>query len=124
MNKIKGFLNSISLISAILLVISILIYFFIPKIKISPAFPFILVFMYLTTIFIFMLLAKSMENRLSKFANAYMLVNFGKLVIFAIIIVVYAVLNKEDAVSFMLTFFIYYFVFTIFEVFSLLRLKS
>ncbi len=65
-----------------------------------------------------------MENRLSKFANAYMLVNFGKLVIFSIIIVVYAVLNKEDAISFMLTFFIYYFIFTIFEVFALLRLKS
>lgn len=124
MNKFKGFLKTISVISASLLVVSAIIFFFTPKIKISPAFPFILAFMYLTTILIFKLLAKSMENRLSKFANAYMLVNFGKLVIFSIIIVVYALLNKEDAISFMLTFFIYYFIFTIFEVFSLLRLKS
>jgi len=124
MKKFKGFIKTISIISISLLVISTIIFFFTPKIKITPAFPIILVFMYLTTILIFKLLAKSMENRLSKFANAYMLVNFGKLVIFSIIIVVYAVLNREDAISFMLTFFIYYFIFTIFEVFSLLRLKS
>lgn len=124
MNKFKGFVKNISIISISLLIISSIIYFFAPKIMISPAFPIILIFMYLTTILIFKLLAKSMENRLSKFANAYMLVNFGKLVIFSIIIVVYAVLNKEDAISFMLTFFIYYFIFTIFEVFALLRLKS
>lgn len=124
MKKFKGFIKTISIISISLLVISTIIFFFTPKIKITPAFPIILIFMYLTTISIFKLLAKSMENRLSKFANAYMLVNFGKLVIFSIIIVVYAVLNKEDAISFMLTFFIYYFIFTIFEVFSLLRLKS
>lgn len=124
MNKFKGFFKTISVISASLLLISVIIFFFTPKIKISPAFPFILAFMYITTILIFKLLAKSMQNRLSKFANAYMLVNFGKLVIFSIIIVVYAVLNREDAISFMLTFFSYYFIFTIFEVFSLLRLKS
>jgi len=124
MKKLKGFIKNISIISISLLVISSIIYFLTPKIKISPAFPFILIFMYVTTILIFKLLAKSMEKRLSKFANAYMLVNFGKLVIFSIIIVVYAVLNKDDAISFMLTFFIYYFIFTIFEVFALLRFKS
>jgi hypothetical protein len=124
MKSFNTFVKQITLLTALMLLLSILVYYFIPKIKISPAFYYILIFLFASNIGIFKLLSRSMESKLSSFANAYMIVNFGKLVFFSIIIVVYAVLNKEDAVSFMLTFFIYYFVFTIFEVISLLRIKK
>jgi hypothetical protein len=67
------------------------------------------------------MLSKSMEKRISKFANIYMLVIFGKLVFFTFIILAYAFLYREDAISFMLTFFIYYFIFTTLEIIYLLK---
>ncbi len=124
MKSFKTFVKQITALTAVMLLLSMAVYYSSPKIKISPAFFYILIFLYASNIGIFKMLSKSMESRLSKFANAFMLVNFGKLVFFSIVIVAYAILNKEDAVSFMLTFFIYYFAFTIFEVISLLRIKK
>ena len=123
MKIFKSFFKQFSILAIIVLLLSILIDFFVPKIKISPMYPYILIFLYLVTLAIFKMVAKSMENRLSRFANTYMLAIFGKLVLFTGIILLYSFLIRDDAISFMLTFFIYYFIFTVFEVFSLLRVK-
>jgi len=124
MTTFNIFFKQFSILAGIILALSIIIDFFIPKIHISQAYPFIFIALYLITLGIFWMLSKSMENLLSRFANAYMLVNFGKLIFFLIIILTYSYLYKEDAVSFMLTFFSYYFVFTSFEIMALLRNKK
>jgi len=124
MTTFNIFFKQFSILAGIILALSIIIDFFIPKIHISQAYPFIFIALYLITLGIFWMLSKSMENRLSRFANAYMLVNFGKLIFFLIIILTYSYLYNEDAVSFMLTFFSYYFVFTSFEIMALLRNKK
>lgn len=123
MKVFNNFFKQFSIVVVVVLLLSILIDFFVPKIKISPMYPYILLFLYLVTLGIFRMIAKSMENRLSKFANAYMLANFGKLIVFTGIILLYSYLNREDAISFMLTFFAYYFIVTVFEVLSLLKVK-
>jgi phosphatidylglycerophosphate synthase len=124
MNILKTFFKQFSLLTIIILVLSILVDFFVPKIPISPTYPIIIIFLYLITLGVFRLIAKSMENRISQFANTYMLVNFGKMFFYTIIILLYSLLNKEDAISFMLTFFTYYFIFTSFEIVSLLSNKK
>ncbi len=124
MKIFNTFFKQFSIIAVAILILSILIDFFVPKIKISAMYPYILLFLYLVTLGIFKMIAKSMENRLSRFANTYMLANFGKLILFTGIIVLYAFLNRDDAISFMLTFFIYYFIFTGFEILSLLKIKQ
>jgi hypothetical protein len=80
--------------------------------------------MYSVTLLILAVLMKNMENRLSLFANAFMLVNFSKMILYSAIILVYAWLNREDAVGFILLFFIYYLLFTAYEVVALLRQKG
>ena len=124
MKIFNTFFKQFSIIAVAVLILSILIDFFVPKINISAMYPYILLFLYLVTLGIFKMIAKSMENRLSRFANTYMLAIFGKLILFTGIIVLYAFLNRDDAISFMLTFFIYYFIFTGFEILSLLKIKQ
>lgn len=124
MTTFNSFIKQFSILASIILLISIGIDFFVPKIQISIAYPYLLISLYLITLGIFWMLSKSMESRLSRFANTYMLVNFGKLIFFLIIILSYSYLNREDAVSFMLTFFSYYFIFTSFEIVALLRMKK
>ncbi len=116
----KHFTIKLTAIAVVLGLISTAVFFGVPSLTISPVFPYILLFLYLSTLIIFLSLEKSMNKRTSQFANAIMLVNFGKLLFYAVVIFVYAYLNRSDAVSFILTFFVYYFVFTVFEVFALL----
>ena len=71
MKIFKSFIKQFSILVAVVLLLSILIDLFVPKIKISPMYPYILIFLYLITLGIFKMIAKSMENRLSKFANTY-----------------------------------------------------
>jgi len=118
----KQFTIKLSILVGLLGFISVAVALWIPALSISAAFPYILLFLYLSTLIIFGLLAKSISKRTSQFANAVMLANFGKLVFYAVIIFIYAYINRSDAVSFILTFFAYYFVITTFEVFSLLGL--
>ncbi len=124
MTVFKSFLKQISLVGAIVLILSIVVDLWVYKIPISPAYPYIFAFLFLTTLFVFRTIAKSMEKRLSRFANVYMLANFGKLILFTFIIVAYSFLNREDAIAFMLTFFSYYFIFTGIEIIALLRIKK
>lgn len=118
----KNFTIKLTAIAVVLGLISIAVFFGLPSLSISPVFPYILLFLYLSTLIIFLSLEKSMKERTSQFANAIMLVNFGKLLLYVLVIFVYAYLNRSNAVSFILTFFVYYFVFTVFEVFALLSI--
>lgn len=118
----KQFTIKLSVLVALLGLISVAVALWVPALSISAAFPYILLFLYLSTLILFGLLSKSLHKRTSQFANAVMLVNFGKLVFYAVIIFIYAYINRADAVSFILTFFAYYFVITTLEVFALLGL--
>lgn len=91
---------------------------------ISPDFLYILIFMYILTMLLIALLTKSMQNRLSRFVNAFMLLNFGKLVLYTFLIFAYAWFNREGAVAFIMTFFTYYVLFTTYEVVFLLKMNK
>jgi hypothetical protein len=120
-DKFKSFIRGLTFFSVLILLLSLAVYLWLPKVKITPAYPYIALFFYGFTIFIFRLLYKSKNEKISKFTNTYMLVNFGKLILFSTIIVVYAFLNREDAVSFIITFFLYYLLFSAYEIINLLK---
>ncbi|HEY9114124.1 MAG TPA: hypothetical protein VIN10_05450 [Bacteroidales bacterium] len=118
------FIKQISALAILLIVASLLILRFVPAIPITPSFLYIIIFIYAFTVLVFKMLLKGQQDKLSRFVNLYLLVNFGKLVIYITIIFIYAYLNRADAVPFILTFFVYYFAFTIFEIASLLQIKK
>jgi len=53
--------------------------------------------------------------------NQFMIMTFAKLFLYIIGIVVYILLNKADAFPFVITFFILYLIYTIFEIISFLN---
>ena len=118
------FIKNFSIYSAIIVLLSIIIQYWIPALRISNVWPYIFLFMYGFTLFAFIMLVRYMSTKLTYFANAFMLVNFGKLVLFSAIIVVYSLLNRDDAIPFTATFFIYYFLLTTFETVALLKLQK
>lgn len=95
-----------------------------PTIHITPSYPYILLFLFLFSWAAFYITAKSMEKKISRFTNTYMIINFLKLVIFSLFMLVYAYLNKTDAASFIITFFIYYIFYSVLEVVGLKQLTK
>ena len=118
------FAIQLSTLAIALIIASLLVSYFLPDLPITPAYLYIIVVIYLTTLIVFKLLLKGLRNKLSQFVNLYLLINFGKLLIFIVIIFVYSFLNRADAASFIISFFVYYFAFTVFEVISLLQIRK
>jgi|GEM_PF-1598765 hypothetical protein len=108
----------------LLMAATMLLDYLIPALKISVFWPVILLVMYIITLGILYLLVNSFESRMVKFVNTYLLVSFSKMLLFAVLLFVYAWLNPDDAVSFILTFLVYYLALLVYEVVVLVRLKQ
>jgi F0F1-type ATP synthase assembly protein I len=93
-------------------------------VRVTPAYGPMLGFLFVFTWIAFYATAKSMQKKVSRFANTYMIVNFLKLVIFSLLLLAYAYLNKTDAAPFMITFFVYYIFYTVLEVSMLKTLNE
>lgn len=82
----------------------------------SDAWPFLLLFFAAGNIGLFVLYQRAKAKKLSSFTNFFMLATFLKLLVYLAIIIVYLLYNRDEAVPFLLTFFVYYIIFTALEV--------
>jgi hypothetical protein len=118
-NFFKGF----SLLVAIMALVSFVLERWLPEVKISGYWIWILLFLYAFTLFLYGQLLKEFRSRLSRFSNTLMLVNFGKMMLYVLIIGVFSWFNRPEAPSFAITFLVYYAMVTFFEIRKLLSLK-
>ncbi len=123
--KYINFLRKLLIYTIILAVTGYVIVYFLPDKYISKKLPYLyLFFMSITGVVHYILLRISLKRETS-FANYFMLLTFGKLIFFLSIILIYALINREDAPQFIISFFILYVFYTAFEVvLSLSQTKS
>ncbi len=93
-------------------------------IRVTPAYVFILGFLFVFSWLAFFAVAKSMQKKVTRFANTYMIVNFLKLLVFSLFLLGYAYLHKNDAAPFIITFFVYYIFYSVLEVVGLKALNA
>lgn len=118
------FLKGFTVYTLIITFLSIAIYYTLPELKITPVYLYLIAFMYAINFLLFAKLSQAIENKPNRFINAFMLLNFGKLFLYIILIAIYIFLYRNDAVSFTITFVVYYILFTIYEVTALLKIKQ
>jgi hypothetical protein len=118
------FLIQLILFSLVLGVVVILAWFLLPSKFITPALPFMIPFYFSLSILIQYILLKGIDKKLASFVNRYMLITVVKLFLLIAVIIIYVFTNKQDALQFMITFFIFYLCYTVFEVVSILRLPK
>jgi L-asparagine transporter-like permease len=106
-------------ISILLLLAYFALIYFGTAIQTSPATIWLVLFFLLVSNYVYYQQLKASTGRQAKFVNVALLSTGFKLLLFLAIIVVYAVLNREDAVPFIMTFFILYLIFTVLEVFHI-----
>ena len=117
-NKFSKHLILISLIAAIL---TFGLTYMVPPNFISSSWPFILGFFFAITLLVHRFLLRKSDGQQGKFINAFMLSTTIKLLLYLTIILIYVLLNREDAIGFIFTFFSYYLIFTFFEINSILK---
>ncbi len=112
------------IVTAAVLVLWVLALLYLPVGYISPAIPWIIFFFLILTLSIFYYQLMASIKRVSKFVNVFMIAIGLKLIVSLIIIALYAFLNKADAVNFIISFFIIYLIFTVFEILQLLKVQN
>jgi hypothetical protein len=97
---------------------------FLPENYLSPVLPFLLPFFFSATAIFYNYLVKSSEKKFTSFVNRFMLTTFIKLMLFMAVLLIYVFTHKDDAVPFILSFFILYVLYTVFEVVALLKFSK
>jgi len=120
----KRFIINIAGISVVLTLIGWLIFSrFIPQYYL-PVLPFLLLFFVATSVLIHAYQLKLAKKDFAKFTRSNMLITFFKLVLYSAVAVIYMVADKENARVFVICFMVLYLIFTVFEVFSLIKIPN
>lgn len=85
--------------------------------------PFVLVCLlfYAVTLIVHYVFLKSGKQKAQPFVRNYIATTFLKLLAYLLILVIYVLLNRENAVSFIITFLILYLFYTVFETIAIMK---
>jgi hypothetical protein len=117
--KNKMFINYVQrllIITALLSVSIIVFHLTAPKNYHNPLTFHLLGFFFLIMIISHYVSLKVMGNNVQKFIRTYMLSAVSRLMLYMIIILIYIFKNPQQTMNFVVTFFVFYVVFTTFEV--------
>ncbi len=123
-SSFKKFSLHLTLYTIGISILTFIVFHFIPKEFYNAEWPYLIVFFYSVTFLVHFVLLKSTEKKFSKFYSSFMLSTTAKLMLYLTVLVVYSLLNKNNAVNFIITFLILYILFTIFEVASAVKLSN
>ena len=119
-----NFYKKSTLLSILLFVTGLVTFsFLIPEFYL-PVFPFLLLFFYLLSLLLQFLLYKIAKMKISNFAARFMAITMMKMFLLLILALVYIFLNKEEAIAFIVVFFLLYVIFTILEVRDIMKFTA
>jgi len=118
--KYQHFILRLTFLSLILGIIVLILDRLLPSGIVSPASPYLLILFYVITAIVHYVLLRITALNPRKFVGYFMLATSLKLMNYLIVVVVYVFYVKEGILSFILTFFILYIIYTAFEVVTIL----
>lgn len=91
---------------------------------VSSSWPFIILFFLSFTILLHRQLLKSTEGNPKKFVFTFLMMTTVKILLYLAVILVYVMVNRDDAIGFIVVFFTNYFLFTAFELSAVMKLMK
>lgn len=119
--KYLKFMLRLTIMTAIIGLAGFLLSYFLPEGTVNPLYPFILILFYIVTAAIHLVLLNITRLNPRRFISYFMLATFVKLIVFFSAVLVYVFTYRVDVMSFIITFFVMYIFFTVFEVVLILR---
>ncbi len=118
--KYQKFILRLTILTLVLGITGHLLNRFMPEGIISPALPYLLVLFYAITALVHYVLLKITTLNPGKFVGYFMVATFLKLMSYLIVIVIYVFYVKKGILPFIISFFILYIFYTVFEVVTIL----
>ena len=120
----RRFFLRLIIFSMILGAIAYVLKFYLPSNYFTPVLPFLFPFFFASTMIVYFFLTKSSGKKMNRYINNFMMITFLKLMVYMAVLTAYIFTHKQDAVCFILTFFILYLAYTAFEVVGILKYPS
>lgn len=99
-------------------------WFSMPQQWVSPMLPVLPIFFMAITMLIHKGFVGAVSLRPQQFVTRFMLITTIKLLSFMALLLIYALLYKEDAIQFLMAFFVLYLVYSVFEVVAVMNLNK
>lgn len=112
----KSFIVKLTGITLVLTLVGWLVFNFLLPQFYLPAFPFLLIFFFVSTLLIHSYQLKLAKKDIGKFARNNMLITFIKLIVYSILAILYIAFDKENAVPFVVLLMLLYLIFNFVEV--------
>ena len=116
----KAFFKQLVIYTVVIMAVGFALSYFLPAGIITPTMPFLVIFFLIMTSLVHWYLLRSLDSKPGKFINTFLATTTIKLLLYMTIILVYVFVNKHDAISFAITFFLLYILYTVFEIMSVL----
>jgi len=120
----KSFMIRLLIITAFTEVIALGWWFAMPPQWVTPTLPVLPIFFMAVTFLIHKGFVNAVGLRPQQFVTRFMLITTIKLLSFLALLLVYALMFKEDAIQFLLSFFVLYLVYSVFEVMAVMNLNK
>ena len=112
------FVVRLFIFTLVIALLGFLAFYLLPASYYSPAFPFLLVFFAAVTLIVHKVILKALAERPARFVNYFLLTTALKLFFFLAVMIIYALLNRADAIRFIIIYFLLYLFYTVFDVVS------
>lgn len=116
MNSEKNYYKKLTLFSFILFLISFLFSRFASSALVSDYLVFIVPFFFLMTLITRVFVKSKAAEASKKSITSYLGASGVKLFLYLIVLIIYGLLNREDAPAFFISFLLFYLIYTFFEV--------
>jgi hypothetical protein len=124
MNLQKGSINILLILSIILFLITIAYSQFAPDYLVSRSLMFIVPFFLIISLISRLLLLKSTRSEKSKITHYFFSISAGKFMLYLAVMITYGFFCRDDAVAFIISFFIFYIIFTYLDMKAFLKITS
>lgn len=115
----KSFLVKSTVLTVIVLILGAILYYTVFNQFYRSILPAILAFFYILTNLVHAYLLNIAGKSGSRFTAQYMAISFIKMFFYLAVVIVFVIINKEDAKIFLVNFLLLYVVYTIFEVYEI-----
>jgi hypothetical protein len=118
--KLKRFFIKLLIFSLVLVLFTFLLDTILPAKSLPRVLPWLFILFFTVTFLVHWIVLRITELKPTRFVSYFMLATFGKLLIYFLAILTYIFTRKEEMLPFILSFFILYIFYTVFEVVNIL----
>lgn len=118
--KLKHFFVRLVLMTLILAIIAVILHVVLPENSLPPLLPYMFVLFFVITAAVHLILLRITRVNMRKFVSYFMMATLIKLVIYFAAVLAYIFIHRAGMLTFVISFFTLYVIYTIFEVATIL----